>query len=274
MIEMETSGHDIDRVAAAAWTDLFDKVPDAQRRQLGLGHRAIGGGVMYFASGLDHLMLNRLVLAERGCVPEAVERFRAMGVTRFLLTFDEPDFDAQMPDGALGLERFRRTWATFEGKVSRGEDAGRSLDGVSVRAARVADGPEVGRLLCDAFDLPGAALCIFQAAIADPSWGVFVAETEGEVVGAGLVFLKGAVAYLFAGATAPKHRGRGIQRALIDRRLEHATSMGASVVGSETGTELPGTPNPSWNNLVAAGLRPVHRTAHLCPRGARWSVEP
>jgi ribosomal protein S18 acetylase RimI-like enzyme len=254
--------------SVAAWCDLFDATE-------GLTHRRIGRGTLF--AGLDHLMLNHLVGAPPAAIDEAVHTYRDLGATRFLLSFEERELPRALELGAPhGLVRFRRPWATLATPIdSRRPVASRlRVRAVRVRAVREDDAAEMGALICAAFDLPPNAAPIFTAALDRPRWHVFAAEREGELAGVGMLFVHERVAYLFAGATAPRHRRRGIQRALIAHRIARARDAGARIVGSETGVAVPGEPNPSWHNLERAGLRPVHITEHLCPEGATWSAQP
>ncbi len=75
-------------------------------------------------------------------------------------------------------------------------------------------------------------------------------------------------AYLFASVVSPRHRRRGIQRALTARRVQLALDYRVQVIGSEIGAAVPGEANPSWVNLRRAGLLPVATTEHLWP--ALW----
>jgi predicted N-acetyltransferase YhbS len=69
----------------------------------------------------------------------------------------------------------------------------------------------------------------------------FVAEIEGKVVGAGAVEVNGEISALISLSVLPDFRRRGIQQALIAKRLEHAANLGARVatIGSlpNAGTE-------------------------------------
>jgi ribosomal protein S18 acetylase RimI-like enzyme len=95
-------------------------------------------------------------------------------------------------------------------------------------------------------DLPGRAR--FHA------WG---AEIDGRLAGVGLLYQSARGAYLAGGVTAPEHRQRGVQRALLQARWQHALGLGARLVVSETGEEKPGQEQHSYRNLCRLGLAPV-----------------
>lgn len=80
------------------------------------------------------------------------------------------------------------------------------------------------------------------------TFGAFDAEA-GLVAGAALV-IEGPLAYLAMAATAPAHRGRGAQSALIAARLASAAERGCTLAASETLSLL----TTSLANLQRAGF--------------------
>lgn len=262
------------RTSGRALGDLFDGVPDAARQALGLTHESLLGGIFLAAAALDHPMLNRLVAAPPHAVDPAVRRFRTLGVRRFLLTFREVDLDQALQHGLEhGLVRFRRPWATL---LRTKTDASplppiHVPDGMALRPATAADSSALGTLMATAFDLPARAAPVFAAAIRRPRWNALVVENAGEIAGAGIAFLHDDCAYLAGGATRPEYRRRGVQRALVAARVRWAADAGTSVICSETGVAVPGQSNPSFDNLVRAGLRPVGVSEHLCFEGTAWA---
>ena len=254
-----------------AWADMFAAVSDSAGAALGLRHEAIGDGRMISAAAVDHMMLNRVVLAPPSVIADAVARFRERNITRFMLSFDVH----QLRSGPLpyGLERFHRPWATLACRSVQAQSSYRIPEGIRMRAAEVEDRSAMAALFCGAFDLPAAAAPLFAAPIERTRWQVVVAEDArtGELAGAGMLYLAEGVAVLHGGATAPAFRRRGVQRALVGERVALACRNGAQIIGSETGIAVKGQANSSWNNLERAGLEPVHLTEHLCVKGATWA---
>ena len=60
----------------------------------------------------------------------------------------------------------------------------------------------------------------------------FVAEVDGQAVGAGSLHLHHHLGWLRAGSVLPTHHGLGIQRALIAHRAAHAHRLGADMIGA------------------------------------------
>lgn len=89
----------------------------------------------------------------------------------------------------------------------------------------------------------------------------FAAETEGEIAGAGGITLSDGIALLSGASTQPKFRNRGIQKALIDARLQYARAQGCDVA---VVTTAPGT--VSQENMQKLGFRILYaRTKFFRP---------
>jgi GNAT acetyltransferase-like protein len=83
----------------------------------------------------------------------------------------------------------------------------------------------------------------------------FAAWDGDRIVAGANLFIRGDVASLNSGATAPSHRSRGAQAALVHARAQAAVAAGCRWVVAETGTPGPGESNQSLNNMHRAGLR-------------------
>ncbi|MFC0546093.1 GNAT family N-acetyltransferase [Kutzneria chonburiensis] len=96
------------------------------------------------------------------------------------------------------------------------------------------------------------------ASVGKPGARHFIAWDGAQAVGAACLYQQGELGYLTTTATVASHRGRGIQSALISRRVKEAAAAGCQRLVAETGQPAPGRPNPSFGNLTRAGLRPLH----------------
>jgi len=75
--------------------------------------------------------------------------------------------------------------------------------------------------------LTGAALALGLATARHPRSVCFTARIDGVAAGAGGLEVAGEAAALFATSVRPEFRRRGVQRALLARRLEYARDAGA-----------------------------------------------
>ena len=124
-------------------------------------------------------------------------------------------------------------------------------------------GPErvgaFGEIVAGAFGFPDWIGTWLAALPGRERWQTFLAFDGAEPAGAAATFLHGDAAYLSFGAVRPEHRGKGAQRALLSARIGAAADAGCRVITTETGEQVPGKPDYSHRNILAAGFEPHHR---------------
>ncbi|WP_053219301.1 GNAT family N-acetyltransferase [Virgibacillus senegalensis] len=109
-------------------------------------------------------------------------------------------------------------------------------------------------IYADSFHMPGSLKPFIktnnQVLENERGWIFYLATIGGVPAGIGVVYIKGAVAVLAAAATLPEFRGKGVHRALIDKRAEAAKSrncrflVGQAAYGSA-----------SMRNMERAGMK-------------------
>lgn len=249
-----------------AWAELFAQGTSE------LDVVRVGGGAALVAPLVDSLLFNRAIASDPSEVHELARLYQRRGIDRFMITL--PRGVIAKPDATLGLEPFHRAWIKLSCRPQAQEIA---ANGYIVRAARPEDADAVGELYCAGFDVPREAAAMLAGLIGRPRWHMYVAELgavpndhRGPLVGLGITHLDRGHAYLFGGVTSPRHRCRGIQRALIAARVNHAHRCGATSVSTDTGIAVANQPNHSQHNLERAGLRVLYSREHLVPIGTTW----
>ena len=160
-----------------------------------------------------------------------------------------------------------RLWSGGSGAVpaivldGRADDD--ALPGVAIRRS----GPEEKELYLDLFQKAFAGRdeadpeyrAIQWAEDALPGGARYIAESDGRPVGMASFPITDGVGYFGTAGILPEHRGRGIQMALIRRRLADAPTLGCDLVlgGGSMGTT-------TYRNFERAGLR-------LIPTGMHWT---
>ena len=86
----------------------------------------------------------------------------------------------------------------------------------------------------------------------------FAAWDGDEMVATANLYLRGEVGSLNSAATLPGHQNQGAQSALVAARAQTAADEGCRWLVAETGLPEEGTRNPSLNNLLRAGFRPLY----------------
>ena len=98
----------------------------------------------------------------------------------------------------------------------------------------------------DTFTEHWAAVALWPA---EPEWWCYLAEVDGEPVGAAALIVADGIGYLANAATLPAGRQRGCQQALIHRRMHDAAASGCELFLTMAN---PGS--VSHRNLERAGL--------------------
>jgi ribosomal protein S18 acetylase RimI-like enzyme len=83
-----------------------------------------------------------------------------------------------------------------------------------------------------------------------PGWSLYLARVDGKPAAAATLYVKEGVGYLADAATDPSFRGRGLQGALLRRRMRDAGLAGADLVFSGAAPF-----STSHRNMERAGLR-------------------
>jgi GNAT superfamily N-acetyltransferase len=200
--------------------------------------------------------------------PETVRQIRdaytAAGIGRFFLHV-HPDAAGEHVAAACeaaGLAR-ARGWQKFErGAVEPIPEPAPDLE---IREIGPDHGVAFARIVCDAFDLSDDAVPWLACVPGQDGFRIFVAFVEGEPAGTGGLFIRGDAAWTDFGATAPAHRRRGIQRALLAHRVREALRQGCERLYTCTGEAVPGDPQHSFNNIKRCGFRETYIRENWAP---------
>jgi ribosomal protein S18 acetylase RimI-like enzyme len=92
-----------------------------------------------------------------------------------------------------------------------------------------------------------------------PDWSLYLARVNGQPAAAATLYLHDRVGYLADATTHPSFRGRGLQLALLRRRINDASAKGCDFISSGAGLL-----SSSHRNMERAGMR-VH---FVC---AKWT---
>jgi GNAT superfamily N-acetyltransferase len=261
-------------IEAEAWADAIDRAPQWLRAAVGGRVLRLGSAMALCAQRADSLLFNRLfagTLGPRRAEPildDVLAYYDTADVRRFFVHVDaaEPRWSELLE--RRDLRRFHRPWIKLARTRSTAVAPLRSA--VPVGAARPDEAQAYGRVLAQGLGGGGGAAALLAATVKRRGWTTFVARDEGHVVAAAGLFVRDGIAYLAGAATVPTHRRRGIQGALVARRVELALDMGCTVIASETGAAVAGEANSSYNNMLRCGLRPIATIHNFTPPRTRW----
>ncbi|MDQ3548908.1 MAG: GNAT family N-acetyltransferase [Chloroflexota bacterium] len=94
---------------------------------------------------------------------------------------------------------------------------------------------------------------IFASTIGLPGWYHYLVRFDGEPGSASVLYVTDGVAQLFVATTMPAYRGRGAQRALIQRRLADSQAASCDLATSQTVID-----NASPRNMARLGFEQLH----------------
>ena len=240
----------------AGHRDLWAAVPPELAARFGIADRAIGPGRAMVAAGLpDSRLLNHaLGVPATAEALDALEAFAGAHGTVPVLALREG-----APGEKILRERnYTRGYAWV--KFTRAPAALAPPEcPLRVGAVPAGEGDNVGTLMVRAFGLPEDLVPWLGSIAGRPSWHCLGAYAGPRLVATGSLFAHRAGGWLGFAATDPEHRGRGAQKALLAARIGLAHRLGLTLLAVETGERVPGQPDPSYRNILGAGLRPVYR---------------
>lgn len=196
-------------------------------------------------------------------VVRMVEAYRDAGVERYFIQIHPEAVPAGLVDWlvAAGLEK-ARGWQKF----SRGREAPPRVETrLKIEEVGTEHGEAFGRIVCNAFDFGKAAVPWLARLAGRPHWKIFVAFVDGEPAGVGTLFFKDEIGDIDLGATAPPFRGRGIQQAMLAKRIECALDLGCREIVTCTGVAVEGDPQHSYSNIKRAGFRETYIRDNYAP---------
>lgn len=247
---------EIEPHAAAAWAACVEATAAAEGNPLGASVSAAGPLLLPALEAVDDGAFNR-VIGLGAAVPAygdlcdaVVAGYAAREQSSYVVEVSpvaEPD-DLRDRLSARGLvdsgRRRTRTWqvpALYEGP---------GMD--EVVALGPDDADEFAQVNLIAWELPAFLGLWFGATLFDERFRHFGVRHDGRIIGTGAMYVADGMAWFGFGATLPEHRGRGVHRAILARRVHEAALLGCSLAHADVDSDgSPGMPLPS---MLEAGF--------------------
>jgi hypothetical protein len=253
----------LDEIEAEAWRDLVAAAPAAVIEATGMRFAQLGQVGVLTAPGLPVPLYNRAIgLGNRGPareqdVDQVLAHFAAAGVREpwiQILPTAQPSALVRWL-AARGLVPARRSaW----GKFARGRGpVAEVATELAIREIGAAEADALADVLVAAHGMPPVLRGQLIALVGRPGWRMYGAYAGATLVAGAALWMSDGVAWLGLGGTAPAHRRRGGQGALMARRIADAIAGGAAVIATETGEPIAEEHNPSRANMLRAGFRLV-----------------
>jgi GNAT superfamily N-acetyltransferase len=248
----------LERIEALTFADEYEAAPPEIVEQGGLGFEWIDGTLAAWASRVDVLMFNRAIgIGQQSPATEAsvraiAECFDRAGVSRSFLQIAPGANPAGLADWLEpnGYSPYNR-WAKLARPLI-------DLPPLSERVRIDVIGPEraadFGRVLADAFRMPPAIETWESTLVGRPRWRHYLAYVDDTPVGCAALFVAEGLASLGQAGTLEAARGRGVQGALIAKRLSDAAAVGCTHAVVETAEDTAEKPAPSFRNQLRHGF--------------------
>jgi hypothetical protein len=132
---------------------------------------------------------------------------------------------------------------------------------LQVRAVSAGEAEVFADTVMKGFEFPenlSALAALVAAGIGRPGWRHYLAyDGQTPVATAGL-YVKDGLGWCGYGSTLPAYRRRGAQGAMFARRIADGIELGCKWLVTETDTETPDRPSPSYRNMARSGFQPAY----------------
>lgn len=251
----------IEFLEAEAWSQRLDALSEADKLALGSRVRRFGQAVALATPRADVAVINRAFALgwERPLDGELLaavnDFFRDAGVPRWIVELSP---HAPVVGGREtlitqgGVQRLPTV--KLRGELSDA-NPGNSRSVPAVREIGPEDAGVFCKIVAPGFAIPEIAEPDLVSTLGHPDWHYYMAfDGERPIAGAAM-FVQGDGAWFGVAGTLADARRRGGQTALLARRLADAKRLGCTWVTAETGPDTIEQPNPSYHNMLRAGLR-------------------
>ncbi|MCB9276967.1 MAG: GNAT family N-acetyltransferase [Lewinellaceae bacterium] len=253
-----TFGRDMENQEISYFSEHYRALPRGVATRLGVAAHTLGQGTALIVSDVDVLAFNRVIglgldaPATEAQLDELTGLYEAAGTSRFFIQLSKI---AERPAllhllEAKGFSHYNN-WAKLYRRVQPLPEIQTGL-----RAATIGAGSRdtFADVILRSFQWPEALRPLLANPVGRPGWKHYLAYDGQEPVAAAALFMRGKLASLAFAATLPEYRGRGVQQALIARRLRDAYEAGCRWAVAETAEDRPERPAASYRNMRRMGF--------------------
>jgi len=253
---------DLENVEAQELARLYENASPEITRTLGLGHEWRGRALVVWASALDVPAFNRAFAvglaeeAREADIAAFAERFAAEGSPRAFIQVTPDARPAELPRWleAHGFKPHNR-WMRLARRLP---DLPPESPHVEIRRVTPEQGTLFAEIFGGGFGYPPIIVDWVAATVGVDPWRHYLAYIDGEALGCAALAVTGEYAWFGYAATLARARGRGVQSALIAKRLHEAKRLGCSFAVMETAEDKPEKPAPSFRNNRRLGFELVY----------------
>lgn len=249
---------EVEHIEAEAWAQLHLALPRALRDQVGCEVKRYDAALSVRTPGADTPSGNRTIglglgseLAEHQ-LSEVVAWYGEGAIERWLLEWS-PEARPREAEGWFAHHGGRAMTPTL--KLWRALEP-RAVDRSTLAVVEIgtADAPRFQEIVAEPLGVPRVMAPVVRSTVGHEHWHFYLALDDARPVAGAAMFVRGKGAWLGLSATIPSDRNRGAQTALLARRLRDAAELGCAWASADTQPDTPGRPNPSYRNMLRAGM--------------------
>lgn len=252
---------------AEVFAQLQLALPRDLKTQLGMLALRRGPAVSLLTPGADVATVNRTIglgfdsEMDDAALSSICAEYASAGVPRWLLQWS-PEASPRQADELFARHGGRpktpvaKMWGSLDNEpppascgVLRIEEIGRE----NAALFRAVVAPSLG--------FPDIIAPLAGSTIGHHAWHHYLVFDGVEAIAGAAMFHTDRGAWLGLAATLPHARGRGAQKVLIARRLREAHELGCKWATAETMPDTAEHPNPSYRNMLRAGMRLLYHQA-------------
>lgn len=259
---------EVELIEAEAWAELQLALSADLRARLGAQVRRRGGALSLLAPGVDAPSVNRTLglgfespLTSKQ-LDEIAADYAAAGVKRWMLQWC-PDAMPSSADelivarGGRAVTPLLKMWRATNAPLATTQPTT-----CSVLEIGADDAAAFEAVVAEPLGVPPVLGPGIRSTVGHPGWHYYMALDGTRPIAGAAMYVRGDGAWLGLAATATTDRGRGAQMALLARRLRDATALGCKWVSAEVYPDMDERPNPSYRNMLRAGMQVLYRRAN------------
>lgn len=261
---------------ARAYAGLIEAAPEELRKRLRLDAAGVAGACALTAAGIvETLVLNRVIglgmqePADADALDAVAAIYAKAGVTAHAIELSPAAWPAGVANllVARGYMPFKKTTMMIRACTPLA-DPGAGGGGGVVRRAGIDEADAWAALACSVFGFDENMHAILRATFGGDSWQHWLATIDADIAGVAATHLVDETAWIGWVCTAPRFRGRGIQRQITAAQLAGARDAGARWVTLEAATGSPTRPGASLRNYRRMEFQAVYERLTYLHRSA------
>jgi hypothetical protein len=240
-----------------AWVSMYRCMPPEFVEEYGMHTQYLGSSGVTVATKLDWLF-NRVLgigvgdVATKAQLDAAIGIYRSAGIENYVIPISPLARPAQLTEW-LSARGFVESgnWV----KMYRGNQHPPSVQtDLRIGAIGIQDADVFGDIATRGFGVPPQLAPSFSSTVGKPGWHNYLGYDGEQPVATAGMFVRDDLAWLGMASTLESHRKRGAQSAMFARRIQDGLALGCSWFVTETWEGTPGSPNPSYRNMLRAGF--------------------